>query len=137
MAIFKAISEAENEIGGKTDLGEKITQIESSRRLYIPHKEKKENLKIYGPSMAYLPNFLTKYLLLPNVIQVFAVAFTSFVFYLPLAILSAQENEFLEEPPRVEKFLVTKEFIDQVVPEAPLLDTTPPAMPSGMRFVVE
>lgn len=132
MDVSIAILEAENGIGEKEQLNKRIFEIESLRRQYIPEKEKRENLKIYDTSIPVLPNVISQWSFFPNLIQLLAVGLTSFVFYLPLSLLSTGGPKKMEKPPRVKQFIVTRDFIDEVAPGKSQADNIPPTTPSNL-----
>lgn len=131
--ISKDIYRVNDVSNNKLDLDKEMNLINSTRRQYIRFKEEeKENIKIYDISPLAL--FINKWVLLHNIIPYLAVPVITIIFYLPLSLIGIQEKTIVGGIPSSEKFIVTKEFVDQVtkVSPPPLPDTTPPPPPSGL-----
>ncbi len=111
------------------NLVKEINQVNSIRKKFNNYKEKKENPKIYDISTFI---FIKKWVLIETIIPYLSIPIITAVFYLPLYLLNIQSNQGTTAISSAEKFIITDEFIDQVLQQK---DTTPPAVPQGFSIV--
>ena len=105
------------------EIQKQLDEIKESRKNYFSTKEKKEKLRTYNPSII---NKLALPTLIPFTV---AVPFMSFLFYLPIFLFDLEDHKQIQEMKKSERFLVTKDFLNQTLAVSAPLDLPPPSVP--------
>lgn len=103
----------------------------NERKNFKPKKNaEKAKLRIFGTSVISM----LKGLLLNSIPTFLAVSLVSFSFYLPLHFLKNQSTHEIKQTVSTEKFIITQNFLDEVV-SSTQLDIGLPKAPTGLRIV--